>query len=310
MCGNNCGHNPASSAAISSATFSLLTVVLAILAAIVPQYSIVFNNSTVAPILFYLTGVRGTIVCTSAFSGSCNQASALIPYSVLASDPFLSTSPGLSAAFRNANSAGPAVIAFYVVAIIALLLHSVSTIMFACNSRAKTSTALPCPALFTLPAFGISFASVGFVCFLLAAAITWGVFGDMFKIYVGDDTVGFLKASPGAGLAATGFIFAIVALSCELVSKLCKDMKTLAAPVFNQPTTIIVTNSALGGGATIIQQQQQQQQGGFSSGFPLAVEAKAAPPLITQQPQTQWKAQTNGSDTCELYIVLGLRLSF
>lgn len=259
-----------------------------------PQYALAAAGSgSASATAFYLTGLAG------ASAGVSGSTTTITSYSKLAATPGFD--PTSKALYTSADSGGSAVIAFYVFSIIALLLHTVSTIMFACNIRAKSQTP-PCPVKFTTALFGLSFAIVGFVCYVIAAAITWGIFGALVAKYVSGSSISIITA-PGAGLAGTGLVFVIIALSCELGSKLCcKDWKPPSTPVFNQPTTVIVSSGGLGYGAPVIH-QQQQQQGGYVTGnpiqYPMAAEAKAAPPLITQQPQTQWRVQTNGTETCE-----------
>lgn len=272
----------------------------------VPQYALVAASGgpggASAAMGFYLTGITG-------FSSTAGSNSATITSYKKYGENYASPAyKGLGDAFNRADSAGPAVIVFYVFAIIALLLHTVSTIMFACNLRSKTP-AQPCPAQFTLAPYGITFASVGITCFLIAAAITWGVFGGLIDKYLSTfSSTGILSlyivTYPGAGLAVTGLLYMVVAWACEMGSKLCcKDWKPPTPGVFNQqaPTTVIVTNGMHGGGGVVI------QQGGFTSGGPMAVSIPApayavgAPQMMAQpapMDANQWKVQQNGKDTC------------
>ena len=262
MCGKSCGH-PAANSAISSSTFSLLAIIFAIGAAASSQFIIqavipfTFSTTSNAFIFFSFTNVcvvdvTSSTNCQSYQAFLDSQCQGLCPSIATAQTP---TTLALRSALQNAPSAGSAAIAFYALAVILWLIHTVSSIGFACNLRTK-EPAPPCSTCFSSAGVGMTFCALGFVCFVIAAAIGWAVFSALaragFNYVVANPTVLLGWSSiiwyggPGAALSGVALAFALVSLCCEMGARFCcKDWKPPAAELAGAfPSNTIVVQPA------------------------------------------------------------------
>ena len=178
-------------AAISSATFSILAILCAIIAAATVQFTldtrtfgaiagrIDFSLTTIQVTDFLQNGLFNSLSTYSAFIQS--NCGGLCPAGFsTAVDP---ASVRMRYALQSAAGSGGGADFFYAMAIIALLIQTVSAISFACVAGKQPccccANGNPLPAHYFTQLVGIIIACVGFLSVVIAASISIGVYSGL-----------------------------------------------------------------------------------------------------------------------------------
>ena len=310
MC-NCCNTHPAGNAAISSATFSILSLLFAIIAVSTPFYSLeslIYRTTRLYSITvdFGLTFLLlRDPTAASSFTGTYASFVSSYCEGWCKDTPNVAGSVSaaqLRTALTNAGSAGGAAAAFFSFAIIFWFIHTVSTICHACNLRSKATTPI-CNPVFSGTLVGLIFCVAGFVCFIIAASISWAVFSNLailsskFLAPYSLSSYTPITVYPSAGAILSGLclVFAVVAISCEFSARFCcKSWKPSTASLSSAaPTTVIMVQPP-----TLMQPPMAQYVSTVSPVFQpqYAAPPKSPPPGIMT---SHWRTVSNGTETCE-----------
>ena len=172
----------------SSATFSLLAILCAIISAATAQYRLETRiiGTTAGFVDFGLVNVRVTDVANNGALSSLNTYENFIQSNLGGlwtpdSDRFATTTDPLSVqlriALQSAAAAGPAAEFFYVAAIAALIIQTISSITQACVAKQQgCARGNPLPAALHTRGAGVIIAWVGLICTVIATAISLSIY--------------------------------------------------------------------------------------------------------------------------------------